>query len=306
MGLLSITDSSVVDVNHFQGIGSTLVFCGAPIDDRGEKLLEEIGKHTQNIVTVNFDIDTYAIQLNGQPFPVMRPNQGFNKVLAAFEFDSILIESTTIGFIELLVVLKWFDTIEIDAINICYAEPESYKRRTNYMNDLGKHEFDLSSHSGGFKAIPGFAQAISSEEKAPLITILGFERSRLGHLMQEDEGAYISSILPIFGTPGYKVGWDKHSFIQNIDTLKDVCSEPQFVSAHSPLDIYNMLVYIKESIASDKILLAPFGTKPLSLGAAIFLINFRSDVVLKYDHPTRKKGRSEGVADIHIFNVSSA
>lgn len=294
----------MVNVNHFQSLSNTLVFCGVPIDDRGDKLLEEIGKHTDKIVTVSFDIETYTISLNDQPYPIMRPNSGFNELISNFNFDSILIESTTIGFIELLIVLKWFDTAEIETIEICYAEPENYKRRTNYMNDLGKHEFDLSSHSGGFKAIPGFAQAISSEEKAPLITILGFERSRLGHLMQEDEGAYISSILPIFGTPGYKVGWDKHSFIQNIDTLKDICSKPQFVSAHSPLDIYKMLVYIKESIDSDKILLAPFGTKPLSLGAAIFLINFRKNVILKYDHPTRKRGRSEGLADIHVFNVS--
>ena len=159
--MLSITDCSVVDVNYFQDITGTLIFCGIPIDDRGVKLLEEIDKHTQNIVEVNFDIDTYAIQLNGQSFPVMSPAQGFNEVCATFKFDSILVESTTIGFVELLIVLKWFNTIDLDEINICYAEPKSYKRRTNYMNDLGKHEFDLSSHSGGFKAIPGFAQVIS-------------------------------------------------------------------------------------------------------------------------------------------------
>ena len=173
------------------------------------------------------------------------------------------------------------------------------------MNDFGKHEFDLSTHSEGFKAIPGFAKALTQSQKAILISSMGFERSRLGQLLSLDDGAYIHSVLPIYGTPGFQAGWDKHSFFQNVETLSDKGIKPQFVSANSPLDMLYMLQFIKDSFVDEEITLAPLGTKPLSIASAVFLIN-NPTVTLKYDHPKRKGRRSTGLGKIHLYVIDKA
>lgn len=171
------------------------------------------------------------------------------------------------------------------------------------MNDFGKHEFDLSTHTEGFKAIPGFAKVLTQSNKAILVTSVGFERARLGQLLSLDDGAYIHTVIPIFGTPPYKASWDKHSYFQNVEVLSDKGGRPQFVAANSPLDMLDMLEYIKESCNEDaEITIAPLGTKPLSIASAVFLIN-NPCITLKYDHPKRKGSRSSGLGMIHMYEL---
>ena len=242
--------------------------------------------------------------MNDEEHPVSRSNLVIDDFVKTHTGRKFYLDVTTVGFVELLLVLRWFSKSKLNEISIFYAEPLKYKSRVNYMDDFGKHEFDLTSHSAGFKAVPGFTKAISTEEKASLIAVIGFERSRLGQLIQQDEGAYIGKIFPIFGTPGFKVGWDKHSFLQSVETLKDRSRSPRFVTAYSAIDILNCFELIKESLPNETIMVAPFGTKPLSLGAAIFLVNHREDVMLKFDHPTKKSDSTEGVGEIHKYTVT--
>lgn len=305
MGLLTINDHSRYKLNDLRSFKKSLIFCGNVIDDRGERLLKELSIEISNrLVPILFDADTYSLSIDG----VMHASRRANVVLTKFfeENDGLnyVIDSTTLGFVELLYLLRWFKDNHSGTVEIIYAEPERYKSRINYISDFGKHEFDLSSHSGGFKGVMGFTRMFSSDKKSCLVAVLGFERARLGQLLELDEGAYIGDIIPVFGTPGFKVGWDKHSFFQSVDTLKDKALPPHFVSAFSPIDVLDRLEYIKRS-SQDDLMLAPFGPKPLSLGIAVFLVNNIGDIALKYDHPKKKEGRSVGLGSIHRYLVMS-
>lgn len=301
--MILISDNRIVTTESLIKLPKTLCFSGLPIDQRGEdltKLLNEIGL----LVQFSFDVKNYSINLDGVEIGIVNFNGYLSEIVSKSKLENILIESTTLGFVEILLLLKWFSRSELKTIQIVYAEPNKYKSRTNYMNDFGKHEFDLSTHTEGFKAIPGFAKVLSQSKKAILISSMGFERSRLGQLLSLDDGAYISAVIPIFGTPPYQTGWDKHSFFQNIDVLNGKGEKPQFVAANSPIDMLEMLEYIKESCAEDEeITIAPLGTKPLSIASAVFLIN-NPEVTLKYDHPKRKGSRSTGLGKIHLYELS--
>jgi len=301
--MISISDNKAITIDGMRNLSNTLCFVGPSIDQRGKDLtaaLTDVGQ----IVQMSFNVKDYTLDIDGTEVGTIGLNRHLNSMIQDKEFEEVCIESTTLGFVEVLLLLKWFSTSDIKLVQVIYAEPSKYKSRTNYMNDFGKHEFDLSTHTEGFKAIPGFAKALTQSNKAILISSMGFERSRLGQLMSLDDGAYIHSVIPIFGTPPYQTGWDKHSFFQNVEVLNDKGQKPQFVSANSPIDMLEMLEYIKDSCDDDdEITIAPLGTKPLSIASAIFLIN-NSKVTLKYDHPRRKGSRSAGLGKIHLYEIT--
>ncbi len=303
--MISLTDLKIVSPEELASVDNCFFFTGESIDDRGDELCTLLASNDSNqLIKIDFDIDNYSFSINDSMTGVYKFGSVVEGICEAIPNNEVLFEATTLGFVELLVLLKWFSSSKFDTIKIVYAEPQNYKPRANYMNDFGCHEFDLSTHSAGFKGVPSFTKAISTKEKAILIAIMGFERARLGQLMELDEGAYIEKIQPIFGTPSYQVGWDKHSFFQNVNTLKEKGVKPMFVSANSPLDTLESLTYIGESLQGKQLMVAPFGTKPSSIGAAIFLINNSQDVILKYDHPVAKRNRSEGIGNIHCYTLS--
>lgn len=301
--MIFISDHSRKRISSIEH-GNSVFFCGPALDFRGDEIKRKFQPSADVIVLeMKFEVDDYSIEINGIKSPFRRASHTIDDILNSVMERDIIVDITTLGFVELLLILKWFKNTSLTNIQIIYAEPTAYKSRVDYMSDFGKHEFDLTSHSGGFKAIPGFSKAVSTGTKATLIAVLGFERSRLGQLLQLDEGAYVGEILPIFGTPSYQVGWDKHCFFQNVETLKGSSGKPNFVSAYSALDMINRLEYIKESLPDTEIMVAPFGTKPLSLGVAIFLVN-NSNIILKYDHPIKKTNGSDGIGRIHLMTVS--
>lgn len=288
------------------GKDNTLLICGPQLDDRCQEILRlALSRKQSTAVEILFDSENYSFNAGGSTSSLRKSSSLIDFKVSKDTFSQVTIDITSLGFVELLLVLRWFNSSSLQSIDAVYAEPKHYKPRADYMSDFGHHEFDLTSHSGGFKAIPGFSKVVSSGQKATLIALLGFERSRLGQLLQLDDGAYIGEVLPIFGTPSYKVGWDKHCFFQNIETLKSCSSSPSFVSAYSPYDVIKTLQYIKESMPEKELMLAPFGTKPLSLGAAIFLSN-NPDITLKYDHPIKKEDGSIGISRVHLFSITKS
>lgn len=301
--MISLTDSQFLPLENIKNCKENLCFTGPILDDRGKNLVNALS-HNNRVIEVSFDIDSYTLKVAEDELSTLSFSKYLTELIAKSDYKNILLESTTLGFVEILLLLKWFSRSSLDALNIIYAEPKNYKQRTNYMNDFGKHDFDLSTHSKGFKGIPGFAKALTQSKKAILIASMGFERSRLGQLISSDDGAYIHSVIPIYGTPGYQAGWDKHSFFQNVETLSARGEKPQFVSANSPFDMLHMLQYISDSYQGEEITLAPLGTKPLSIASAIFLIN-NPNVTLKYDHPLRKGSRSAGLGDIHQYSLEN-
>lgn len=301
--MISISDSKTITTEAIGSLTNTLCFVGPSIDQRGEDLTQALGA-TGSIIRVKFDIKSYLFDIDGTEVGIIGLKRFLDGIVGELDFEDVYIETTTLGFVEVLLLIKWFSSSELDSIKLVYAEPNRYKLRTNYMNDFGKHEFDLSAHTEGFKAIPGFAKALTQSKKAILISSMGFERSRLGQLLAQDDGAYIHSVIPIFGTPPYQTGWDKHSFFQNVEVLNDKGEKPQFVAANSPIDMLDRLEYIKGSCdEDDEITVAPLGTKPFSIATAIFLIN-NPDITLKYDHPKRKGSRSTGLGNIHLYKIS--
>jgi hypothetical protein len=283
-----------------------VAFVGMALDDRGEKICDAVAHSSiGQIFRVSFNATDMTFGIGDEIVKLRRLNESLTAKVTGVELKNVVIDATTTGVAELLYILRWISRIKRQIkVHILYAEPASYPPRSKVANDYGKHQFNLSNYSIGYKSLPGFAKTVLGDSKTHLVALLGFERVRLGQLLQNDEGAYIESITPIFGVPGFKPAYDKHSAFQNIDSLKYKGEKPQFASANNPYESYCVLRYIRECIPDEVLQIAPIGTKPMAIGACLFILqNMDAKVGIMYDHPIKTKGRTKGISKIHLYSV---
>ncbi len=140
--------------------------------------------------------------------------------------------------------------------------------------------------------------------KATLISLLGFEENRLGRVINDDENKY-DKFISIFPIPGFKIGWENislskhHIFLENKEDI-------YYTPADNPYDTYKLLNKITKNLPEKRIIIMPIGTKPCTIGTVVFLINNKennkqSRIATKYDFPTKKEGRSSGIDKIYEY-----
>jgi hypothetical protein len=296
-----------ISLNEIRTTNFDLAFVGEALDERGNLICHELGMSIKKKVNVlALDAMDMSFCINGIHIEFRELNSYLDNLITNDEPKIFLLDATTLGVAELLYLLRWIQRKNKRyLVNILYAEPENYPPVFESSSDYGRHNFNLSSSSIGYKSLPGFTKTVPPSAKAHLIALLGFERVRLGQLLENDEGAYIGNVTPIFGVPGFKPSYDKHSAYQNIESLILKGEKPEFSSANNPYDTYKKLVLLKECLPHAVINIAPIGTKPMAIGACLFVLeNMYKNVGVMYDHPIKNKGRTEGISTIHSYLVS--
>jgi hypothetical protein len=297
-----------ITVDEIAHSNSDYVFVGASIDDRSALVIDKLQNSVfKKLVKIKFDAEDMSFDVDGKIIKFMMFSQEMDSLTDNELVSSITLDATSLGVVEILYILRWFKRKVNNAdINILYAEPAEYPSKLKFSNEFGKHQFNLSNSSIGYKSLPGFTKTAPSSEKIHVIALLGFERVRLGQLIQNDEGAYIDSITPIFGVPGFKPSYDKHSAFQNINILLEKGRKPMFSSANNPYDTFKVLNLLKQSMPDEVINIAPIGTKPMAIGACIFLLNnLNKNIGILYDHPNKTSGRTKGISNVHRYTLST-
>jgi hypothetical protein len=109
----------------------------------------------------------------------------------------------------------------------------------------------------------------------------------------------------VFGVPAYKPGWEVHAFANNVRVLetKRLSGGIHFCGAENPSGAFELLDEIRMSLETGtRMIVAPIGTKPNGIGAALFAA-VNPSVGLLYDHPNRSPGRSEAVSRWHLYQI---
>jgi len=182
-----------------------------------------------------------------------------------------------------------------------YVEPVRYQRSSGETGD-----FDLSELTEGISAIPGFARiADSSSGAVPFVPLVGFEGVRLSRIIQRLETIPINT-FPIVGVPGFRVEYPFFSYEGNRASLAKSFMHRNVVLARAncPFDAFYELNRIFERLGSDRIQVAPIGTKPHALAAVLFAIAKGRAVDLVYDHPRRAARPTVGVSRICLYFVT--
>jgi hypothetical protein len=285
--------------------GFDIAFHGrSDLDDRSKHSASLCASITKRQFLVRYDPETFVLTIGDKGYNV----QDLEDVPRELRARSIVLDATTLEFPEILYLLHAYQTLAKDARPDCgfmYVEPESYKPKDDVSAVVHGNAFDLSSGFRPKTPLPIYNNMLSPNRRAHLIGFLGFEGSRVRRVLEDDDGPLYKQVSIVFGVPPFQPGWDLHSLLANSRLLEPETTGVMFCGANNPRSAYRLLKGVHAGVLAsqeERIAVAPFGTKPMALGVALYCLE-NTAIRPLYDFPARKPGRTQGVHRRHWYSI---
>lgn len=274
------------------------------LDDRSRHSAQLTRAAARRSYQVRYDSANYTLIVGDDKFRVDDLEDLFRK----FRAQAIVLDATTMEFPELLYVLSAYRMQpNRPRCGFFYVEPEGYRQRPENSSVVPGNAFDLSDGFRGNLQLPPFTRLLSNTNRAHLIAFLGFEGDRLMRVLDADDGHFYERVSIVFGIPPFRPSWDLHALMANSSLLERQNTTVLYCGANNPRAAYMILKEAHAGMVAGKtnrLSVAPFGTKPMALGAALFRLDH--DVLTPiYDHPVRKANRTYGVAKRHWYEIDT-
>jgi hypothetical protein len=230
---------------------------------------------------------------------------GISDALRPMLGGSVVLEATTLGFVEILLCCRALHELGVTAFDLVYVEPERY-RNPRRQHLLHRRDFELSSDVPGYRAIPGSAILLGDRAPQKGVFCLGYEEARLRRAFEDLQMIRPSRSAVVFGVPAFKPGWEMDAIANNITVIREqnIRGGVHFCGAENPAAVIEVLSEVYAGLEpGERLFVAPVGTKPHGIGVALFVASHR-DVGIIYDHPRRTAGRSFNLARWHMFSVT--
>lgn len=271
------------------------------LDDRSIESAKLSKRLANQSIFLQYDPTSFSLNVGGKIYRI----DDLEDLPQTFPARKIVIDATTLEFPEILLVLNAYRHYSSQApeCTFIYMEPKEYVK--NPKDSRENPSFQLSEGFNERRPIPGFNPSLSPAHTAHLVAFLGFEGARALRVLQDDDGHYFKAVTVVFGFPPFQSSWDLHSLMANVDLLMHSTPDVSFVGANDPLGAYLLLDKIKEGLGGsgcNRLAVTPFGTKPNTIGVALYCIEQKLMRVI-YDYPVRKKGRTKGVHCIHRYVI---
>src|SRR6266446_2857678 len=277
-----------------QGWKSALV--GPVFDDRGTLTTSVLG--TASVETHALVYDPVTGELDFDSDRISRTE--LNDVVASLK-QPLVLDTTTLCFVELLLVTEALIDLRRPSVAYLYLEPKNYTT-PSVTEVLRRRDFELTDEVKNFVGVDGYSPLLSETGNHVVAAILGYEGARLDSALELPITS--NSCHVIFGIPAFRPGWEMDAFHNNHQALKahGLGTRIRYAGATDPRAHYEALLdlYRRKHSTADFIV-APIGPKPMGIGAALFLLATRQeeDTFLLYDHPRRAFGRSREVGPWH-------
>jgi hypothetical protein len=274
---------------------------GKTLDDRGTVATDFVALRARTVISVEYDPDDFSLSLNGAGIPA----DDVESAAREWVSKSILIELTTVGFVEVFLLSRALHRLGKSEIDFLYVEPLEYahSRRTPLLH---RRDFELSEEVPGYRGIPGAAIIMSDLEKQYGAFFLGFEERRLDRALEDFQMLNPENCAIVFGVPAFQAGWEMDAFANNIRVIRErgLGGGVFFCGAENPAAAFEVLLNLKSGLESSeqRLVVAPIGTKPCGLAVALFA-TLNPDVGLLYDHPRRRQKRTERSANWHLYRA---
>lgn len=277
---------------------------GQSLDERGNAAIDFLVRNTSQIVFIQYDPNEFTIKIDGDTLNA----ENLEDYLRRFHGHSIILETTTLGFVEIFLCCRAFQQLGFQQFSFLYVEPLQYALHiTNLRRSqlLHKRDFDLSYEVAGYKPIPGATLILSDETPQRTVFFVGYEERRLDRALEDYQMIQPTSCSLVFGVPAFRPGWEMDAFANNIRVIRErnIRGGVYFCGAESPLAAVEVLRRIKRELKNgERLFIGPIGTKPHGLGVALFA-SCQAHIGILYDHPTRRQGRTSKISRWHLYNV---
>jgi hypothetical protein len=293
--------------DHAQDLGDRewdVAFVGEAVDERGLAAVAFVREHAKRLVRVaSYDPAVFTIQVDDSTIDF----EEFVQTAVVTGSERVVLEATTLGFVELFGLVRHLIG-DVDArVDVLYVEPTEYAGRTEGRRSLllTRREFDLSEKVSGYRGIPGAAVLLTDRTSYRGVFFLGFEERRLDVAFEAFQMIRADHCDVVFGVPAYEPGWEMDAFANNVRVIGErrIRGEVHFCAAQSASSAEDILGQVFAGLeARERLFVAPIGTKPHGIGAAVFAAS-HPGVGILYDHPTRRRWRSAGVRKWHCYRV---
>jgi hypothetical protein len=279
---------------------------GRQIDERGKAAVSFISQHTDRLIFVDYDSKEFTISVDSAVINA----EEIDSYLKGIKGKTIVMESTTLGFVEIFLCCKALYDLGFPQVAFLYVEPESYTLRVRESSTrrsliLHKRDFGLSDEVPGYRAIPGATLLMNDRLPQRSVFFLGYEERRLDRALEDNQILKPEACSVAFGVPAFRPGWEMDAFANNIRIIKErnLTGGVYFCGAENPASAVEVLETIYGELRErERLFIAPIGTKPNGVGVALFAATHPTVGIL-YDHPKRRIDRSEKVSRWHLYNV---
>lgn len=286
------------DAIHWNSWG--LAFCGEQLDARGTAAVRELTTRAARVIVLQYEPEAVELKVDGD-----RVNaDSFSEKLHSSLQGPVVLEATTLGFVEILLCCRALRKLGITNVDILYVEPERYRNPPN-RHLLHRRDFELSTEVPGYRAIPGHAILLGDRTPQLGVFFVGYEEARLRRAFEDLQMIRPSKSAVTFGVPAFKPGWEMDAMANNIDVMREqnIRGGVYYCGAENPAAVIELLADVYQGLEpSERLFVAPIGTKPHGIGVALFVTE-NPNVGIIYDHPRRTKDRTEQVARWHLFSV---
>lgn len=280
-----------------------IAFYGRSRDNRYEYSIGYLKENSRNLLEFYYDAENYEWYLNNEKKGIIDDVEV--NFASNFHRDlSILIDATSLDFAELLILLRAYKSIGVYSVDFLYLEPAKYRAPLERLTE--NRCFDLSIKIKGFLAIPGYAMSFESHDS--VVVLCGYEGDRLGHAFEEYDIRGDNCRL-IFGMPPYSYGWDMNSYVNFIPIIKanNISTGFYYCPAANPLAVYEKLKQIYTALDENQnMFILPLGTKPMSLGAIMFIVENKekNNISILYDHPIKTENSTSNVIRWNLYKLT--
>lgn len=279
----------------------------------GRDDLDERSKHSAALTRasarrhfhVTYDAKKFTLTVGDKAMRV----DSLEDILGDFRARSIVLDATTLEFPEILYILSAYRMQKArPRCGFFYVEPEGYRQKESGAAIVPGNAFDLSAGFKDKNHLPVFSRMLSGTNKSHLVAFLGFEGDRLMRVLDDDDGSFYEKVSIVFGIPPFQPNWDLHALMANSSLLERSNTTVMYCGANNPRAAYRLLADAHSGIPSgpiNRLSVAPFGTKPMALGAALYCLD--NDILSPiYDHPLRKIDRTFGIHRRHWYEIDMA
>jgi len=290
----SVTNSTPANLIVKTG---AVLFHGIAVDQRGQSAVEFQGVSAAEKISFTYDYYQMTVKVGDEESSA---DHSANLMRNRINDRPVILEATTLGFAELFCCIHGLVSLGIKQFEIIYVEPAEYSKPP------GEESYALSDIISGYHPIPHSVIDLSSDEVEAGVFFLGYEQGRMERALSEYQMITSKEVKVVFGVPAYRPGWELNAMVPHLEMLT---SQPEFeiayCAANDPGSAYDCLQATRKSLTQGKkMFVAPIGTKPCGIAAAVFASIFPDEVGLLYDHPKKKKSRSKGVNIWHKYTVT--
>lgn len=277
-------------------------FYGAALDDRTSLTKSKISARFE--FSVAYLKEKYCLKLNDEEIKILNLTEYLNDL----NIKKLVVDATSLDFPEILYLLNSLNGLKyVQLVEIIYIEPKEYNKVVN--EEGNDEEYQLSEGRQPFSSLPIFSINTSSIgiNKASLVSFLGFESSRLGQIITNDDGASYNRLLACVSVPAYMPGWENKSLLKHINHFDTIKTKLVTYPGCNPYAVYQILNQLYAE--NPNIVLTSLGTKPTAVGICIFLINnYHLNTPVKqlgaiYDYPIKSANRSIGIGEIYSYEL---